>query len=118
MSWVGWLFGRSSGTVTVRLPSDLAEALDDDEGGDQGLDAAVERVLRAHLAGSCRAAPDETERMPFWLSRRDAPVSDIEGGLRDRMAQRRAVEAEGEADEGPPSPPRRPSPRSRRPPRA
>jgi hypothetical protein len=62
---------------------------------------------------------DDTE-MPFWLSGRDAPVSDIEGGLRDRMAQRRAAEAEGEgdADEGRPSPPRRPpSPRSRRPPR-
>ena len=114
MSWVGWLFGRSSETVTVHLPADLAEALDSDE----GLDAAVERVLRAHLAGSCRAAPDEPEKKPFWLSRRDAPESDIEGGLRDRMAQRRAGEAEGEADEGPPSPPRRPpSPRSRRPPR-
>jgi hypothetical protein len=114
MSWVGWLFGRSSETVTVRLPADLAEALDSDE----GLDAAVERVLRAHLAGSCRAAPDEPEKKPFWLSRRDAPESDIEGGLRDRMAQRRAAEAEGDPDEGPSSPPRRPpSPRSRRPPR-
>jgi hypothetical protein len=118
MSWVGWLFGRSSGTVTVRLPADLAEALESDEDGDEGLDAAVARVLRAHLAGSCRAAPDDAEKMPFWLSRRDAPVSDIEGGLRDRMAQRRAAETEGEADEGRPSPPRRPpSPRSRRPPR-
>jgi hypothetical protein len=118
MSWAGWLFGRSSGSVTVRLPADLAAALDNDEGGDEGLDAAVERVLRAHLAGSCRAAPDEPEKKPFWLSRRDAPESDIEGGLRDRMAQRRAAEAEGEADEGRPSPPRRPpSPRSRRPPR-
>jgi hypothetical protein len=118
MSWVGWLFGRSSETVTVRLPADLAEALDSDE----GLDAAVERVLRAHLAGSCRAVPDvpdETEKMPFWLSRRDAPEGDIEGGLRDRMAQRRAAEAEAEADQDQPSPPRRPpSPRSRRPPRA
>ncbi|HEY2705585.1 MAG TPA: hypothetical protein VGL20_18030 [Candidatus Dormibacteraeota bacterium] len=115
MSWVGRLFGRSSGAVTVRLPADLAEALDN-EGGGRGLDAAVERVLRAHLAGSCRAVPDDTERMPFWLSRRDAPDGDIEGGLRDRMAQRRTAEAE--ADEGDPSPPRRPpSPRSRRPPR-
>ncbi|MDB5065120.1 MAG: hypothetical protein JWM18_1554 [Chloroflexi bacterium] len=118
MSWAGWLFGRSSGSVTVRLPADLAAALDNDEGGDEGLDAAVERVLRAHLAGSCRAVPDEAEKMPFWLSRRDAPVGDIEGGLRDRMAHRRAAEGEGEADESQPSPPRRPpSPRSRRPPR-
>jgi hypothetical protein len=118
MSWVGWLFGRSSESVTVRLPADLADALGHDAGGDEGLDAAVERVLRAHLAGSCRAVPDEPEKKPFWLSRRDAPESDIEGGLRDRMAQRRVAEAEGEADEGRPSPPRRPpSPRSRRPPR-
>jgi hypothetical protein len=119
MSWVGWLFGRSGGTVTVRLPADLAEALGNDEGGEGELDAAVERVLRAHLAGSCRAASDDTEKMPFWLSRRDAPVSDIEGGLRDRMAQRRAAETEGEAEEGgrPPPPRRPPSPRSRRPPR-
>ncbi len=115
MSWVGRLFGRSSGAVTVRLPADLAEALDNDGGG-HGLDAAVERVLRAHLAGSCRAVPDDTERMPFWLSRRDAPVGDIEGELRDRMAQRRAAEIDAEEDD--PSPPRRsPSPRSRRPPR-
>jgi hypothetical protein len=113
MGWVGRLFGRSGGTVVVRLPGDLAEALVP-EGGGQGLDAAVERVLRAHLAGGCRAVPDDTERMPFWLSRRDAPVGDLEGELRDRMAQRRA--AEGEAEEGEPAPPRRPpTPRTRRP---
>jgi hypothetical protein len=113
MGWVGRLFGRSGGTVVVHLPGDLATALVP-EGGGQGLDAAVERVLRAHLDGSCRAVPDDTERMPFWLSRRDAPEGDLEGELRDRMAQRRAAEAEGE--DGEPPPPRRPPTSRTRPP--
>jgi hypothetical protein len=113
MGWVARLFGRTGGTVAVRIPVDLALTLVP-EGGGQGLDAAVERVLRAHLAGSCRTVPDDTERMPFWLSRRDAPVGDLEGELRDRMAQRRAAEAAAEEDE-PPAPPRPPSTRTRRP---
>jgi hypothetical protein len=115
MGWVRRLFGGDAdGTVAVRLPADLAEALDN-EGGGQGLDAAVERVLRAHLSGHCRAVPDDTERMPFWLSRRDAPQGDLEGELRDRMAQRRAAEIDADDDE-PPPPRRPPSSRTRRPP--
>ncbi|HEX3606897.1 MAG TPA: hypothetical protein VH134_13320 [Candidatus Dormibacteraeota bacterium] len=114
MGWVGRLLGHPNGTVAVRLPADLAEALDNREGG-RGLDDAVERVLRAHLAGGCRAVPDDTERMPFWLSRRDAPVGDIEGELRGRMAQRRAAEAEAESEDDSVPPRRPPSPRSRRP---
>ena len=115
MGWVRRLFGGGAdGTVAVRLPVDLAEALDN-EGGGQGLDTAVERVLRAHLSGHCRAVPDDTERMPFWLSRRDAPQGDLEGELRDRMAQRRAAEIDADDDE-PPPPRRPPSSRTRRPP--
>jgi hypothetical protein len=115
MGWVSRLFGRSDGTVTVRLPADLAEALDN-EGDGQGLDASVERVLRAHLSGHCRAVPDDTERMPFWLAGRDRPEGDLEGELRDRMAQRRAAEAEPDDDDDGPSPPRRPpGSRTRRP---
>jgi len=113
MGWVGRLLGRAGGTVVVRLPGDLATALVPDGRGPD-LDAAVERVLRAHLAGSCRAVPDDAERMPFWLSRRDAPTGDIEGELRGRMAQRRAAEIAAEEDE-PPPPPRPSSTRTRRP---
>lgn len=117
MGWVARLFGRTGGTVVVHLPVDLAEALVPEAAG-SGLDAAVERVLRAHLTGGCRSVPDDGERMPFWLSRRDAPVGDLEGELRDRMAQRRAAEAA--EDDGEPSDAPRPpsSTRSRRPTRS
>ena len=97
--------------VAVHLPGDLAQALAPEGGA--GLDAAVERVLRAHLTGRCREVPDDTERMPFWLSRRDAPAGDLEGELRGRMAQRRAAEAAAEDDDSD-SDPRPPGPRPRR----
>ena len=76
------------------------------------------QVVKDLENGGHRYVVVETNPTALEGVRRDAPESDIEGGLRDRMAQRRAAEAEGEADEGQPSPPRRPpSPRSRRPPR-
>jgi hypothetical protein len=115
MGWVRRLLRASeggAGTVTVRIPADLATALVA-ELGDQGLDAAVERLLRVQLASLPRAAEEGDDRVPFWLSRHDAPAADFVTQLRDRMAQRRA----GEADDGDTSPPRRPpSPRGRRPP--
>jgi len=117
MGWLGRLFGRSAaraGTVEGRLPADLAAAMAA-EAGDEGLDAAVERVLRAHLAAA--AAPEVAESpgraVPFWLSHGGEPPSDIETGLRDRMAQRRTADAEeGEApaQRRPPGERRGPSP--------
>jgi hypothetical protein len=96
----------------VRMPADLARALVADAGG-EGLDTAVERLVRLHLASLPRGVEGGDDRVPFWLSRHDAPPADFESRLRDRMAQRRAPEA----DDGDTSPPRRPpSPRGRRPP--
>jgi hypothetical protein len=93
--------------VVVRLPDELAAALAP-EAGEPDLDAAVERVVRAHLAAAAQPVPGVAERagraVPFWLSAGDEPKSDIEGELRDRMAQRRTADTE----DGEPSPPRRP----------
>lgn len=96
----------------MRIPADLARALVA-EVGDEGLDAAVERLLRVQLASLPRGVEGGGGEVPFWLSRHDARADDFESELRDRMAQRRAPEA----DDGDTGPPRRPSsPRGRRPP--
>jgi hypothetical protein len=105
MGWVRRLLGipEAGGTVAVRIPADLAEALAQ-EAGDEGLDDAVARLVRAHLGSAGHPARAADGRMPFWLSRRDAPPADFESELRDRMAQRRT----GDAEDGDGAPPRRP----------
>jgi hypothetical protein len=113
MGWVRRLLRApesGAGTVVVRIPADLADALAA-EVGDETLEAAVERLLRAQLGSVPRAADGAGGRVPFWLSRQDAPSADFETELRDRMAQRRTPDA----DDGDSGPPRRPpTPRGRR----
>ena len=101
MSWLARLMGRApaapagQAAATVVVPPDLAERL---ASSGTPLEAAVEAVLREHLAEQERPAePPATANgdKPFWLTR-DEDSGDLEERLRDRIAQRRSSEGEAE----------------------
>ncbi len=70
---------------TVRVPEDLVERLTADG---QPLQDAAESALRRALE-----PPRAAEGRPFWVERGE-PSGDLSDELRDRVAQRRAAEAE------------------------
>ena len=95
MSWLSRLFSSPPPPPpnSVVIPDDLAATLTAD-GAD--LDVAVVGTVRAHLDAQAKAkeAAARGEKIPFWLQKDADFTADLEDELRDRVTQRRAVEAE------------------------
>lgn len=99
MPWFGRLFGGSTPAPveppanTVLIADDIAAKLAGAHaaGDAPSLETAVNEMLRAHLDALAQPQPNG-EGIPFWLQRGQAPTSDMEDELRDRVTQRRATE--------------------------
>ena len=96
MSWLPRLFRKTPPPAAVLPPAnsvviadDIAAELASDP---EGLSAAVEGALRAHLAAA-KHPKIEIEKLPFWLQRELLPSGDLEDELRERVNQRHSNEA-------------------------